>query len=268
MKKLILIYFLAFSYTLCAQSYRNTYAVIVAVADYENFNILSGDLNFTINDAKKFSAFLMSKQGGSVSAKNIYLLTEEKAKKANIIHYTNKLFSRAKPGDRVIFYFSGHGAPGCFLPYDVSNSGAHMLYFSEVKKLFKSANCQTKLLFADACHSGSLKKKSNKDLEKSLGKENSAQKGKSTNIAVMLSSRANETSIEKGNLKQGLFSYNLIQALEGSADANSDGLLTIEEVFHYVHKKTVSIAKEQANHNQHPILFGDFDLDLVIAKVY
>lgn len=268
MKKIFLITFLAFNLILSAQSYNNTYAVVIAVADYENFSALNGDLNFTINDAKKFTGFLMSKEGGSVPRENIYLLTEEKARKANIIHYTKKMFSRAKPGDRVIFFYSGHGAPGAFIPYDVRQTGAGMLYFSELKELFRTANCKTKLLFADACHSGSLKKNTPKTFKKSLKKEANAEKGSSINIAVMMSSRANETSIEKGDIKQGLFSYNLIEALSGKADSNHNGIVTIEEAFYYVYKATVSKSRYQSNHSQHPILFGDFDLNLVVAKVY
>lgn len=268
MKKLLVLGLLIFSLNISAQTYNNTYAVIVAVADYENFTALKGDLNFTINDAKKFTGFLMSKEGGNVPAGNIYLLTEGKAKKANIKHYTKKMFSKAKPGDRVIFYFSGHGAPGAFLPYDVKKSGSGMLYFSELKELFRTANCKTKLLFADACHSGSLKKNATKNFKKSLKKEVNVEKGSGFNIAVMMSSRANETSIEKRDIKQGLFSYNLIQALSGKADSNHNGIITIEEAFYYVHKTTVSKALKLSNHKQHPILFGDFSLDMVVAKVY
>lgn len=268
MRNILFIALSIFVLQTAAQSYRNTYAVVIGIADYEDFNILSGDLSFTINDARKFTEFLMSKEGGQVPAENIYLLTNEKARKANIILYTKKLFSRAQPDDRVIFFYSGHGAPGAFMPYDVSKTGTGMLHFSEVKELFRSANCKTKLLFADACHSGSLKNSASKSFTESIQLEKSVEKETGINIAIMLSSRANETSIERKDIRQGLFSYYLIQALSGKADSNGDRIITIKEAFYFVYKQTVSKAKKQSRHKQHPILFGDFDMDMVVAKVY
>ena len=57
MKKLLLVVTLLLS-GFAAYSYENTYAVVVAVADYKNFSTEKGDLNYTINDAKKFYEFL------------------------------------------------------------------------------------------------------------------------------------------------------------------------------------------------------------------
>ena len=58
-----------------ALAYNNTYAIIIGVADYKNFAPGKGDLNYTVKDASSFAAFLKSKNGGSVPASNIILLT-------------------------------------------------------------------------------------------------------------------------------------------------------------------------------------------------
>ena len=244
----------------------NTYAVIVAVEDYKVMTSLDGDLNYTVDDAIKMTKFLMSKEGGSVPKENIYLLTNKKAKKANIIYYTKQLFAKAREGDKVIFYFSGHGVKGAFVPYDVTKSGRNMLYFSEVKNLFKVAKCKTKLLYADACFSGGLKNSSSKKLKKILFKNSKLKAIANQQIAVMLSSSKNETSIELPSFKQGLFTYAIIKGLKGIADKNKDNSITIEELFKYVYYYTVTTAKKR-NHNQTPVLFGNFDLDLEIGKV-
>ncbi len=244
----------------------DTYAVIVAVEDYENYSRLDGDLDYTINDAIEMAKFLLSPAGGSVPRENIYLLTNEKAKKSNIIFYTIKLFSKAKANDKVIFYFAGHGDRGVFVPYDVTLTGRNMLYFSELKKLFKIARCKTKLLFADACYSGSLKKVATKSFKNKLNKGKKTRALKTQQIAVMLSSSRDEISLEMHNLKQGLFTYSIITGLKGIADKNKDSKITIEELFKYVYYTVVTTARK-IQHKQTPVLFGNFDLGLVIGRV-
>lgn len=245
-----------------------TYAVIIGVEDYQNFDFDTGDLNYTVDDAEMFARFLMSEKGGNVPKEQIYLLTDEKAKKANIIKYTKKMFSRASNNDQVIFYFSGHGDDGCFLPYDVTNFGGNLLYFSEVKQLFRVANCKNKLLFADACHAGSLKGNKSKAVQKKLKREKAISNKADYNIAVVLSSRADEQSLEDPANKQGVFSYYLIRGLAGSADKNKDQMITIKELFDYVSYQTPRRAKSiKYGHPQHPIAFGQFDLNMVVAKL-
>ena len=259
--------FIALSINNKAKAYNNTYVVVVAIEDYKNLpSGPGGDLNYTIDDATKFTKFLMSTKGGSVPKENIYFLTEEKAKKANILYYTKKMFSRAKTNDRVIFYFSGHGDVGCFVPYDVTLMGGNLLYFSELKQLFRYAKCTTKLLFADACHAGSLKNSKSVKFQKALKKESNTKSYSNYNIAVMLSSSANETSLETNEFKEGIFTYNIIRGLSGYADKNGNKKITIEELFNYVYKKTVKMGEERGN-PQHPVLFGKFDLNLIVARL-
>lgn len=261
MKKALLL-FLFIAFTAALKAYNNTYAIIVAVADYKNGSAGDGDLNYTLNDAKLFYNFLRSKKGGSVPAENIVYLTETKATKANIIAKGKSLFSKAKQNDRVIFYFSGHGGKGCFVPYDAGNHGENLLYFSEVKSIFRSSNSNTKLLFADACHSGSMKSTQSKETQKNLTKEIKASA--KMNIAVMISCSENEISIESPELHQGLFTYYLIKGLGGLANNDNNKYITIKELYYYVYKKTREKAAAYG-HKQTPELFGNFDLRLIVA---
>ena len=244
-------------------AYDKTYAVIVAVADYKYFSAYDGDLNYTLNDARLFYEFLKSRKGGSVPSANIVYLTESNASKANIIAQAKSLFSRAKKNDRVIFYYSGHGGSGCFVPYDADSYGNNLLYFSEVKSIFKCTESSTKLLFADACFSGSMKGFKSKSVQKRLRQEKSSTSH--ANIAVMMSCQNNETSVEMSSLGQGVFTYYLMKGLGGAANKDNSQYVTITELFSYVYRKTRSKASE-IGHKQTPMLFGDFDTRLIVAK--
>lgn len=249
-----------------AYPYENTYAVVVAVADYKNFSTYSGDLTYTINDARKICEFLRSKNGGSVPASNIILLIDANASKANIIAKAKALFAKAQTNDRVIFYFSGHGDRGCFLPYDADNYGGNMLYFSEIKSIFRCAKCKTKLLFADACFSGSMKKMISENMELKKNIEKNAKTTSKMNIAVMMSCQGNETSVELPELRQGLFTYYLIQGLGGKANRDESKYITVQELFYYVYHKVKNVAAS-LGHRQTPELFGTFDLRLIVGKI-
>lgn len=244
---------------------QTTYAVIVGVADYQKDGSGLTDLTFTTADATKFSEFLMSKSGGSVPASNIYLLTNEKAKKANIVTYAKQLFSKAQEEDRVIFFFSGHGMPGAFVPYDFDPvTGANYLSYQEVKEIFRASKSKTKLLFADACHSGQLKNNTKAIKEYPESQEKSITE---KNILIMLSCAADETSLESSYAKHGLFAYFLIHGLQGYADRNKDNVITAEELHRYVYNKTTKAAAK-LDGKQHPVTFGSFNKTLMVGRVF
>ena len=243
-----------------AWAYRNTYAVIIGVADYEMDN--SSDLMFTTRDAQLFCNFLMSPAGGSVPAKNICILKDASASKSNIMEKTRALFSKAEPEDRVIFFFSGHGCAGYLIPYDGDYYGNNFLSYDELKSLFRCAKARTKLLFADACFAGDFKN----SLTQRSTPNNNADSRNNSDIAIMLSCKDNEYSIEDGYLRQGIFSYYLVKGLNGAADRDGNNFITIQELFYYVHNNTLSFS-QNVGRSQQPVLFGNFDLRLIVGYV-
>jgi hypothetical protein len=82
-------------------------AVVIGISDYQDPNI--PDLRFADRDAEAFSNYLRSPAGGSVPEAQISILTNQKATAGNIIAALTGLVEDSKPGDRVIFSFSGHG---------------------------------------------------------------------------------------------------------------------------------------------------------------
>ena len=242
-------------------AYRNTYAVIIGVADYEEGS--SSDLTFTTSDAQKFCDFLRSPEGGNVPSSNIYILKNSQATKSNILYYTRTLFSKSSEDDRVIFFFSGHGCAGYLLPYDASYFGTNWLSYDEIKALFRTAKARFKFMFADACFAGDFR---NSLPQNSSSSSSTASRNKS-DIAIMLSCGDNEYSIESASLRQGVFSYYLIKGLKGAADRDHNNLITIQELYYYVYHNTLNFTTDDVGRPQKPVLFGNFDLRLVVGYV-
>lgn len=263
MKRKFVLLLLFFGVSMVAMAYENTYAVIVGINDYK-YDCFASDLQYSTNEAMAFYSFLTSRKGGSVPVNNICLLTDSHASKANIIYQAKALFSKAKKNDRVIFYFGGHGGEGCFAPYDCNGFFESTLTYDDVKAIFKCAKCNTKLLFADACHSGGIKGESRKtDKDDKTPNRNSTN---NLNIAVMMSSKANEYSWQTSEFEMGVFTHYLMEGLGGAANRDGNGFVTIQELYYYVYHKVIDKTKEYGT-QQTPQLFGKFDLRLIVAKV-
>ena len=71
-------------------------------------------------------------------------------------------------------------------------------------------------------------------------------------IAVIMSSKPYQTSMESGNLQQGVFSLYLINGLRGHADWNRDSYITMGELFLYTKNNVTS----KSNGSQIPVVYG------------
>jgi uncharacterized caspase-like protein len=82
-------------------------------------------------------------------------------------------------------------------------------------------------------------------------------------FVLMLSSKAEETSIESNGLRQGIFSHFLIRGLKGAANINADELVTVDELFDYVHNNV----RFYTNKFQTPMIYGDYDGMMPLAVI-
>lgn len=246
-----------------ATAYNNTYAVIVGIADYQ-YDFIISDLPYTLNETEAVYSFLRSRKGGSVPAENICLLTDSQATRTNIILRAKALFAKAKRNDRVILYFGGHGGEGAFAPYDFNGFYESCLTYDDIKSIFKSARCNTKLMFADACYSGGIKGEAR--AKDKGGKTNGGNATDNLNIVVLTASRGDEYAWQTSEFEMGFFTHYLIQGLGGAANRDGNKYITIQELYYYVYQKVMDKANECGT-EQTPQIFGKFDLRLIVAKV-
>lgn len=234
-----------------AQSQR-LYAVLAGVADYQYdtlFNDLT-DLRFSDDDALAMYHLLKENPG------EVVLLTDTLATKSNILATARRVFEKAGKNDRILFFFSGHGVPGAFLPADFS--GDNFLLHSEIKEAFRLSQAQVRVCIADACYAGSIRRKSTPS---AAAPPASADKG--PDVVIIMSSRAEETSQEYVRLQRGVFTHFLLEALHGKADVDQDRQITITELFNYLSTEVSTFTRQQ----QHPIVFGRFDKNMVFMQV-
>jgi uncharacterized caspase-like protein len=228
-----------------AQAEAKIYAVVVGVSDYQ-YDAVINDLRYSDDDAFAMAAYLTG------ASHEVVRLTDGQATKANILRTAAALFAKATSQDVILFFFSGHGAEGVFIPHDFDGKTA--LLHSEVKALFKQSKAGLKVCIADACHSGSIKLK--------IGTREPTALQSNADVVIMMSSRANEVSQEQPRLGKGVFTHFLLMAFQGNADVNRDRKITLLELFNYLSRQV----SQQTNQKQHPIMFGRFNKEMAFVS--
>ena len=235
--KIVISAFILFSLTVSANA--KIYLVAVGVSDYPGNN---KDLRLPANDAATVR-YVYSKNSNAESV----LLTNSDATKSAVLSKLRSTFAKATDNDIIVFFFSGHGTKGAFCAYDAQ------IPYSEVRQAMASSKAKNKMIFADACFSGKMRQ----------GRKNTAEQSfNNYNIMLFLSSRGNETSIERRNMKNGFFTSCLQKGLRGGADVNRDRVITAKELFSYVSRNV----KLLSNDKQHPVMWGKFSDNMVVMK--
>lgn len=236
------------------------WAVIVGVAQYRHMQAL----RYTDDDAYAMNTFLRSPEGGAVKKSNMKILIDEAATKKNILDALNLFAEKADANDVFIFYFSGHGLPEGLLPIDYEGKHSDKtLLHKDLVKILKNSKAKSKVVIADACYSGGMLAFKGEDYENSMNNyynEISKNKG---GLVMILSSKAEETSIENNGLRQGIFSHFLMRGLYGAANTDNDELIRLDELFEYVQKNVAFYT----NNYQTPIIYGDKSIDLPIGII-
>ncbi|MBU6340772.1 MAG: caspase family protein [Bacteroidetes bacterium] len=231
------------------------WAVVVGVASYDHMPVL----RYTDDDAYRFYAFLKSLEGGALPDEQLRILIDEEATRENILETLNIIFESAGPNDLVIFYFSGHGLNGSFLPIDFdgyNNKIAH----EEIAAIFAKSKARFKLCLADACHSGSLLAMRG-ETEPTLVQYYAALSKSVSGTALIMSSKSEETSLESSGLRQGVFSHFLIRGLKGEADVNHDKIVSVQEIFNFIYTNV----RDYTGNRQSPVIKGNYDPNMPVS---
>lgn len=219
-----------------------TYVVVVDIQDYPGNE---SDFHFPVNNRQLVEDVLKKNVEDIV----ITSLVNEKATTENILKALRIAAYHATTEDALILYYSGHGYDGGFKSYD------DYLSYEELRKVLKMCICNSKIVFADACHTGSLRSgKKRKD---------SGNKKWESNVMLFLSSRGEEESHYSSVFSASVFTHYLCLGLGGAADSNTDKCITAKELFDYV---SVSVSNFM-NGKQHPVMWGNFPADMIVIKL-
>lgn len=245
-----LLYILLALFAVSIATTAKTYLISIGVSRYANNNI-APNLNLPEADADTIANVFSDDDCECVVLKN------EKATGANILSAAQELFAKATKKDKIIFFFSGHGNGVGFCAHDYGVTSKGTVSFNDVRSLFHASKARGKIMMADACYSGKIR--TPELLPDSVSKALQKQQ----QVMLFLSSRGNETSMERSDMPNGFFTTYLAQGLRGAADTNHNGKITAGEISSYVSLNV----REESNGEQHSNIWGNFNLSWIIKKV-
>ncbi len=239
---------------------RDAVAIIIGIQDYKRVP----RAEFANNDAKEFYEYAVRALG--IKQEKINMLLDDEADEVNIVKaFENWLPIQVnKDKTDVYVFYSGHGLPApdgkslYFLPHGVDKEllSRTAVGQNEIVAALSAAKPKSVTMFIDACYSGQTR---GGDVLVANAKPVSLKSDTNAyppNFTVITASANDQISSSSPELKHGIFSFYLMKGMEGEADANKDGKITVGEMQDYLSDKVARQAMT-LNRKQTTQLAGD-----------
>jgi hypothetical protein len=247
------------------QPARDAVAVIIGISNYKSLP----RADFAKDDAQVFYDYAIRALG--IKPENIKLLLDADAEEVEIFKaFKTWLPARVKSTTDVYVFYSGHGLPtsdglGLYLlPYRADRDliSKTAVQFQEINMDIQSAKPKSVTIFMDACYSGQAR-----GGETLIASARPLALKAQTSIfpagfIVFSASQSDQISSSSPELKHGIFSYYLMKGMEGDADTNKDGKITLGEMQGYL-AENVGRQAGMMSRKQEPQLIGDSSRILV-----
>lgn len=254
------------------------YLVTIGINQYKNPKY---NLNYAINDADGVDKAI--KDNASMLFKEIvqYNIRNDKAIKTNIFATFDEVKGKINEQDVLLVYYAGHGVMSegeadkkdfYIVPHDVTQLYGQTQILTEkavsateLKEYAKQINAQKQIFILDACQSaGALETIANRGAaeEKAI-----AQLARSTGTFWITATGSDQFASEFDKLGHGIFTYALLEGINGKADANGDKKLTVRELSTYVENLVPELSEQLKGKAQYPAAysFGN-DYSIILYK--
>jgi len=235
----------------------NLYVLTLAINKYRDYSLW---LNYCVPDANAIAESFKSQESGLYENVYVSSLQDGEVTKEGISEEFKRLSNLVTADDVFVFYISGHGTTYddgdyYYLPVDFRYTSRDEIPIQGVSKndlienlsLIKAGKT---LLMLDTCSSGAFVA----DLGERGGlseKDAINRLTRATGHATLAASAESKPAME-GYEGHGVFTYVLLEGLDGEADSNNDGFVTILELASYVEKEVPKRSYEKWGREQIP----------------
>lgn len=238
------------------------HAIVIGIKDFSNPRLA---LKYTVSDAKLFASTLGSKSRSLFSSVNVRtLVTPADTTKTAIVAALKQAQRDVGPDDLFVFYVASHGTvdDGQYLLI-TSNVGStasarlkqDALTQEALKELISNIPASKKLIVLDTCSAGQLGDALQVAMLTRGMSDDTAMKVLSRAVgSTVLSAATSVQEALEGYKGQGLFTYVIVEGLNGAADTDRDGFVKTLELADYVDNMVPELAEKVFQHKQYPIV--------------
>lgn len=242
------------------------YVLAVGVNNYRNENVTK--LQYAVPDASALCELLKAQERSGLYTRVVtQVLADRDASLTNLKFVLRSLKDSATELDTVVVFVAGHGGMdggGNFVfgtsDVDPGKLGQTALGWQDFVNALRDLRARRVLVLADTCHSGGIVGQ-----EARLGTLLATRLNREAHRLVFAASRRDEVSVGRREWGHGAFTYALLEALSGRADANRDRKVTFREMGDYVTARVADLTGNR-QHPQMPFL-DNYEPDGVLAQV-
>jgi len=230
--------------------YRESWAVVIGVNDYQAWP----KLRYAVNDANSIDEILVNKFG--FKPDHIRKLLNGEATRTRIMQVLGDEFTdpnKVRREDRVFFFFAGHGATrtmgdgrqiGFIVPVDADRENYYSTAISMTQLREATDLIAAKHIYfvMDSCYSGLA-------LSRGAGaysKDRSylEEITRRTSRQILTAGGAEQQVADDGPNGHSVFTWALLQGLQGQADLDGNGFITASELGSYISPIVSSLSKQ------------------------
>jgi peptidoglycan/xylan/chitin deacetylase (PgdA/CDA1 family)/uncharacterized caspase-like protein/predicted negative regulator of RcsB-dependent stress response len=249
--------------------YANSWAVVIGINDYQKWP----KLQYAVNDADAMAQTLTGHFG--FAPDHVITLKNGDATRNRILATFHDQFDNdsLKKDDRVFVFFAGHGATrhlssgrdiGYIIPADASveNLATDAIPMTEIQNIAESLSAKHVFFVMDACYSGL-------GLERGSSGAYLAANAKRVGRQMLTAGGADQMVADGGPNGHSIFTWTLLQGLDGKADLNGDGLITATELAAYIAPAVASVSQQTPAFGSLPgSQGGDFVFELPASSEF
>ena len=223
------------------------YALIIGNTEYNDPGL--AQLTAPGNDAEDFARVL--KEQNLCGFDDVKVLLDQLS--SSVIEAIDEFFDQKKPDDLLVLYFSGHGVRDELgsLYLAVSNTIRSRLRSTAVKsdyirEAMDQSRSKRQVVILDCCNSGAFPQGTKAEIGGAMGMVLALQGyGRFVLTASDATQFAWEGNKAVGETQNSLFTHFLVKGLEGEADSDSDGNITVDELYDYAFEQISKLTPKQ-----------------------
>ena len=252
-----------------------TIAIIISIENYapRPENQISS-VKYATNDAQLFREMLINSMG--VEAQDIYMITDDEALKSNLEYEMTGLFNSLTESYRLVFYYVGHGFHNGITNY-LSTYDMHQRNIAEtaislrkvlLDPLHKS-KCENALIFIDACAQSFKDENERSQITNIIEDDLVSFTSAFPHYAVFLSCHPGESSYSSDILKNGIWTYHLVNAISGNVPEAIclEKFVTDKSLRDYLSSCVPIYTQKELRHTQTPKAILDSSYENIIVEV-